>query len=103
MAKTESNLTIQLFHQCYELISIKLNTSNFLLSKFQILPLFELWEWSRPPEEHIRSSKEDTTVNPQVSTQTSPLESGCGGGDESTERKSYMDLVTPRTNIVRSK
>ncbi|KAL6314872.1 hypothetical protein AAG906_029088 [Vitis piasezkii] len=39
MANPENVLSIQAFHQCSSLVSIKLNMSNLLLWRSQVLPL----------------------------------------------------------------
>lgn len=39
VSQDEPKLTIQFFNQCISLVSIKLNTSNFLLWCSQVLPL----------------------------------------------------------------
>lgn len=38
-SQVEPSLTIQSFHQCTNFISIKLNISNYLLWRSQVLPL----------------------------------------------------------------
>lgn len=74
MAKVETNLTIQLFHQCSSLISIKLSSNNYLLWKSQILPLIRTMGIEKhltddkPPEEHIADGKGEQLVNPRFNT-----------------------------------
>ncbi|GAU44375.1 hypothetical protein TSUD_243070 [Trifolium subterraneum] len=62
----EPKLTIQSFHQCSSLISIKLSTSNFLLWKSQILPLIR----SLGLEHHITAdtSKPDDEITDSSGT-----------------------------------
>jgi hypothetical protein len=63
----EPKLTIQSFHQCSSLVSIKLSNSNFLLWKFQMLSLIR----SMGLEHHITStSKPDDEITDSSGTGT---------------------------------
>ena len=66
-SSAEPKLTIQSFHQCSSLVSIKLSTSNFLLWKSQMLPLIR----SLGLEHHITStSKPDDEITDSSGTKT---------------------------------
>lgn len=74
MAKTETTLTIQSFHQCSSLISLKVSSSNYLLWKSQVLPLVRslgienhLTE-NKPPEKEIKDKDGEATLNPSYVT-----------------------------------
>jgi hypothetical protein len=63
----EPKLTIQSFHQCSSLVSIKLTPSNFLLWKSQMLPLIR----SLGLEHHItNTSKPDDEITDSSGTKT---------------------------------
>lgn len=74
MAKQENPLTIQSFHQCASLISIKLNGSNYLLWKSQVLPLVR----TLGLEEHI------TKEAPAIKASTEKSEDSTGDSQSST-------------------
>ncbi|KAK6145398.1 hypothetical protein DH2020_022218 [Rehmannia glutinosa] len=68
----EPNLSIQSFHQCSSLISIKLSTTNFLVWKSQILPLIQslgiehhITNLQKPADE-ITDSDGKKTKNPKL-------------------------------------
>lgn len=69
MSTAENPLTIQLFHQCSCLISIKLNPNNYLLWKSQVLPLIRTIRIEghltddKPLEENIDDSKGEPQLN----------------------------------------
>ncbi|KAF2294273.1 hypothetical protein GH714_008816 [Hevea brasiliensis] len=69
--KTDLELNIQSFHQCSSLISIKLNTHNFLLWRNQITPivcslglLHHLTNGERPAEEGETAIDQEKCPNP---------------------------------------
>lgn len=71
MAKSERALTIQMFRPCTSLISIKLNLSNYLLWKSQILPLIRNMGIEAhlqnhcPPEEELTDTTRKISPNPK--------------------------------------
>ncbi|KAK1564843.1 hypothetical protein Q3G72_012789 [Acer saccharum] len=71
MANKETPLTIQSFHQCSSLITIKLNTSNFLLWRSQVSSLVRSLGLSHHLEENSKPAKETTGDDDKV--QQNPL------------------------------
>ena len=70
LLKQEPELSLQSFHQCSSLISIKLSTTNFLLWRLQIIPLirslgihYHIAANERPAKE-IMNKKRDKISNP---------------------------------------